>query len=97
MQSLHNLNIERAVLSTLLFGTDQIGEICTLLEPGVFFAAQHQRIYEAIRELHNSDHPIDEVFVQKKLNFDPQYEEVLLDILAASPLSNALAYCSELL
>ena len=92
------INIERAVLSSLLFNVEVIDTIINILESDDFYLMGHQLIYEAICELHKKDLPIDETFLlkilkQKDSNFK---EEALIEILAANAVTNAEAYSYEL-
>jgi replicative DNA helicase len=96
----HNyvINIERAVLSSLLFNVEVIDTIINILGSDDFYLLDHQLIYEAICELHKKDLPIDETFVlkilkQKDNNFK---EAAIIEILAANAVSNVEAYSHEL-
>lgn len=94
---LYNLNIERAILSSILFEPTIYESIAGEIKPESFYLPAHQHIYKAIEELSNEEMPIDEEFIRKKLSKEKNFNEnVLLEILASSPLSNTYAYLGEL-
>lgn len=94
---LYNLNIERAILSSILFEPSIFDEIAENIRSEYFYMPAHQEIYKAIEALAYENMPIDEEFIRKKLSQQKAFnEENLLDILATSPLSNTIAYINEL-
>lgn len=87
---LHNLNIERAVLSSLLFDPDEA--ILYELQPSDLYLPFHQRFLSACQDLAKQEKPIDEEFVRMELgekNFD---EVAMLDLMAANPISDPRPY-----
>ena len=96
-ENLYNINIERAILSTIIFEPAQYEEIATQLKPKDFYHPFHQHLFVAMGELFRNDYPIDEVFLKEKLIKKNQFDEVaFLDVLSANPLSNAHAYIKEI-
>ncbi|WP_456380940.1 replicative DNA helicase [Hydrogenimonas sp.] len=96
-EHLYNLNIERAVLSTVIFDPQQYEEIAAQLKPEDFYHPFHQYLFEAMEELFRSDQPIDEEFLKEKLIHRNRFDEAaFLDILSANPLSNTHAYIKEI-
>lgn len=96
-EHLYNLNIERAVLSTIIFDPVQYEDIAAQLKPEDFYHPFHQHLFIAMEELFRSDQPIDEEFLREKLTQKNQFDEVaFLDILSANPLSNTNAYIKEI-
>ena len=95
-EHLYNLNIERAVLSTIIFDPAEYEEIASQLKPEDFYHPFHQKLFVAMEELFRADMPIDEEFLREKLTSKKQFDEVaFLDILGANPLSNTQAYIKE--
>jgi replicative DNA helicase len=93
---MYNLDIERAILSTILFDPEEYEEIATKLYPHDFYLPFHQHIFIAMEELHREEKPIDETFIRQALEKKGKFDEVLmLDILQANPLSNTHAYMNE--
>jgi len=96
-EHLYNLNIERAVLSTIIFDPAQYEDIATQLKPEDFYHPFHQYIFLAMEELFRNDQPIDEEFLKEKLTKKNQFDEVaFLDVLSANPISNTSAYIKEI-
>ncbi|BDY12665.1 replicative DNA helicase [Hydrogenimonas cancrithermarum] len=96
-EHLYNLNIERAVLSTIVFDPVQYEEIAAQLKAEDFYHPFHQHLFMAMEELFRADQPIDEEFLREKLSHKHQFDEVaFLDILSANPLSNTHAYIKEI-
>ena len=94
---LYNLNIERSVLSSIIFEPGQFDEINNILKKDDFYHPAHQNIYEAIQTLYINDEPIDEEFIKRELVKAKKFDEnTLLEILATSPISNTKAYIDEL-
>lgn len=92
----NNLNIEKAVLSSILFDYENIFIAKELLLPKDFYYPAYQKIYDAMLKLHNEDMPIDEDFIRKKINSSDVSDNVFLDILSANPISNIKAYVKDI-
>ena len=94
---MYNLNIERAVLSAILFDPQIFEELAAKLKAHDFYLPFHQHVFSAMEELAREDKPIDEEFLKSKLSSSDNYDEVaLLDILASNPISNTDAYLGEI-
>lgn len=93
-QQNYNTNIEKSILSSILFEPQTLQDISEILYVEDFYLPAHQLIYDAMLKLNKQDLPLDEEFLKKKF---PKIDEgVMLDILAANPISNVLAYAKEL-
>lgn len=88
-------NIEKAVLSSILFNPEEFEKINKILKADDFSSSAHQKIYEVMQKLNDEEIPIVEDFISKRLN-NPKLNDVLIDILSANPISNALAYAKEI-
>ncbi|SFV56794.1 Replicative DNA helicase [hydrothermal vent metagenome] len=96
-ENMYNLNIERAVLSAIIFDPQIFEEIASQLQPHDFYLPFHQHLFTAMEELLREDKPIDEEFLKSKLNSTKNYDEVaLLDVMASNPISNTDAYLDEI-
>ncbi len=96
-ENMYNLNIERAVLSAIIFDPQIFEEIASKLVSYDFYLPFHQHLFVAMEELSREDKPIDEEFLKTKLHKSKNYDEVaLLDILASNPISNTDAYLDEI-
>lgn len=90
----YNTNIEKSILSSIFFEPQTLQDISKILHVEDFYLPTHQLIYDAMLKLDKQGLPIDEEFLKKKF---PKIDEVaMLDILAANPISNILAYAKEL-
>jgi len=94
---MYNLNIERAVLSAIIFDPQIFEELAAKLKAHDFYLPFHQHVFAGMEELSREDKPIDEEFLKSKLSSNGNYDEVaLLDILASNPISNTDAYIGEI-
>jgi len=97
MDKLYNLNIERAVLSSIFFEPGIFEEISAELSSESFYLPAHRYIFEAMEELSINELPIDEEFVKKRLTLKNKFDEnVLLDIISSNPIVDTKAYIEEL-
>jgi replicative DNA helicase len=96
-ENLYNLNIERSILSSIIFDPEQFDELANIIKKEDFYLPSHQDIYEAMLLLYGKDEPIDEEFIKKELLRAKKFDEqALLEILATNPISNTKAYVEEL-
>ena len=96
MDNIYSLNIERAVLSSILFDQDIIEDILGVLKPSDFYLPAHQKVFEVMESLNYQDLPIDEDFIRKRVDSKEVSDSVLIEILSANPISNTLAYVKEI-
>jgi len=97
MENMYNLNIERAVLSAIIFDPETYEDIASKLMSHDFYLPFHQHIFTAMEELNREEKPIDEEFLRSKLMSMGKFDEVaMLDLLSANPISNTAAYLSEI-
>ncbi len=94
---LHNLNIERAILSAIIFEPTLYEDVASKLSAEDFYLPDHQVIFESMEELDREEQPIDEEFLKKKLLQKKRYnEDVFIEIISANPISNVSAYVEEI-
>lgn len=96
-ETFYNANIERGILSALVYDAQLIDMIEEEITSELFYIPFHKKVYETICNLQENDKPVSEEFIivdLKKINsFD---EEVFLEILSATPISNINEYIKEL-
>ncbi|MBE0515469.1 DnaB-like helicase N-terminal domain-containing protein [Sulfurimonas sp.] len=95
----YNINIEKSVLSSIIFEPSQFDELSSLLKKDDFYLPAHQDIYAAIHFLTAQDKPIDEEFIAKELRRAKKFDETaMLDILSANPVAplNIFSYVKEI-
>ncbi len=97
MENMYNLNIERAVLSAIIFDPEIYEEVASKLLFNDFYLPFHQHVFMAMEELNREEKPIDEEFLRSKLLAMGKFDEVaMLDLLSANPISNTSAYLGEI-
>jgi len=97
MENMYNLNIERAVLSAVIFDPETYEEIAAKLKPHDFYLPFHQHVFAAMEELSVEEKPLDDEFLRSKLNSMGKFDEVaMLDLLSANPITNTAAYLKEI-
>lgn len=95
---LYNLDVERAILSALLFDGSLMEELSLKVKSSDFYLPAHAHMFKAMTELSENNKPIDETFVKNILLKSNDYDELaLLDVMAANPISNAEAYIETFL
>lgn len=97
MENMYNLNIERAVLSAVIFDPETYEEIAAKLKPHDFYLPFHQHVFTAMEELSVEEKPLDDEFLRGKLTSMGKFDEVaMLDLLSANPITNTAAYLKEI-
>ena len=97
MDNLHNINIERSILSSILFNPASFEDVAASLKPRDFYLPAHKYIFEAMETCEQEDLPIDEEFIKKKLKQEERFdEEAMLEILSTNPLPSTKAYIEEI-
>ncbi len=95
--TLYNLNIERAVLSAIVFSPEEFEILSSKLETQDFYLPFHQYVWRTMEELNREDKPIDEDFIKRNLEKKKEFDEVaMLNMLSANPIANPDAYIDEL-
>lgn len=95
--NLYNINIERAVIGSIIFDPEQFEDIHENLNPQDFYLPAHQNIFSAMELLHKKQQPLDEEFIKQELILKKSFDEnALLEILSANPISNTSAYVKEI-
>jgi len=96
---MYNLNIERAVLSSLLFDpySHESETVLSSLSSYDFYLPFHQHFFSSVYQLIKEEKPVDEEFVKSSLASDGKFDEVcFLDVLSANPISNMQAYINAI-
>ena len=94
---LYNLDIERGILSAILFDGKIYEDVAAILKPLDFYLPFHQNIFSAMEELNHKDYPIDEIFLRDHLSKQNKFdEELFLEILSTAPVEAVEAYAKEI-
>ena len=100
-EDFYNIDLERAVLASLMTIEDSLLDVTNILKESDFVAVKHQNIYGAICSLARAGEPYDVVMVLdqlKALNVNTEeYNGYLSDILATSPATkfNLVSYAKR--
>ena len=93
--NLYDLDMERAILSSIIANNDALGEIFDTIKAKDFYLKGHSQIYEAMVECLNSDDPVAIPFLKNKLG-DKYDEALMIDIIGTNSLIDIRRYASEL-
>jgi len=97
LDTLNSVNLEKAVLSSIIFDPGSFETVAERLKPKDFYLPFHRYLFEAMIECEREEKPIDEEFLKKKLNQKNAFDEVaFLEIISSNPLSNTSAYIEEI-
>jgi replicative DNA helicase len=96
MDSVYSINIERAVLSSILFNPEELEDVLGVLKPKDFYLPAHQKIFAVMVKLHDDSMPIDEEFIRKRVNSKDVDDSILIEILSVNPITNTIAYVREI-
>lgn len=85
----YNTNIEKSILSSIIFEPSLFDELGFLLKKDDFYLPAHQDIYSAIVLLVSKEKPIDEEFIANELKRAKRFDEAaMLEVLSANPLTS---------
>jgi len=93
MSELYDLNLERSLLSSIVF--DNETKALHDLRASDFYLPFHGYVFDACLALYRKEYPIDESFLQKELK-DKFDEVAMVEILAANPISNPTPYIKQI-
>lgn len=95
IQNLYDLDMERGVLSAILFNEDGLSEIYDIIHAEDFYLKGHFDIFLAMIECLNHDDPIDMAFVKKRLGtkFD---DSVFSAVISTNSILDIKKYALEL-
>jgi replicative DNA helicase len=95
---LHNKNIEKAILSSIIYNPSFLDELSMQLNNDMYFYdSNHKKIYTTMLDLYQKSEPIDEEFISKYLQSDDKFDDnSIIEILAISPHVDINGYVKEL-
>lgn len=98
MENMYSLNVERALLSAIIFDPEIYEDLAFKLKPHDFYLPFHQYVFTAMGELHQAHKPIEEEFIRTEIVASGKFDEVaMLDLLSAYPISNYAAYLETII
>jgi len=93
--NLYDLDLERAILSAILYDEESYSKISFLISENDFYLAGHREIYKAIKSCINNDEPITEAFIKKYLGKEYN-EQILADVVSTGSIVDIEKYANEL-
>lgn len=90
--SVYQVNIERAILSSVFFEYEAIELMSEKIKPIMFYLPAHQELFRVFLELYKEDMPIDEEMVRIRADKKKVDESILIEILTANPITNIKVY-----
>lgn len=94
---LYNLNVERAILSSIIFEPDIYEDLASKLNSNDFFDRFHQNLYIALGELFTAGKPISDDFIDIQMKKNNTYNvNAMLGVISSNPVSNYEAYTEEI-
>ncbi len=97
VDTLNSVNLEKAVLSSIIYDPATFESVAERLNPKDFYLPFHRYLFEAMIECEKEEKPIDEEFLRKKLNQKNRFdEEAFIEVISSNPLSNTSAYIEEI-
>lgn len=85
----YNTNIEKTLLSSIIYDPKLLDEVKLLIDKSDF-SAPYRDIYVAILHLDDAQKPIDEHFIAKELERQRKFNpDLLTDVMIANPLSSS--------
>jgi replicative DNA helicase len=97
LQNLSNIDIEKAILSSIIYDAKLYEEIAAALKPNDFYHPFHINVFKAMEKLYKNDKPIDEYFLKEYLEHKKQFNENdFLEILSTNAIINTSAYIAQI-
>jgi replicative DNA helicase len=94
----NTINIERAVLSTILYENDRFEYFDKELQEDIFFYEDHRLIYNAMKILYKKEYPIDEMSILNEVEEEKRtnIEISIVEVMSQNALTNVMGYIVEL-
>ena len=90
---LYNIDIERGLLSSILFDGTLLDDIKNILEEKDFYILFHQIVYQTIKKLLKEKDFIDEFILKDELIKRKKFDEALFfDLISTTPMENIKEY-----
>ncbi|MFA6685499.1 MAG: DnaB-like helicase N-terminal domain-containing protein, partial [Arcobacteraceae bacterium] len=93
--SVSNLNIEKAILGTILFDPNLFSDVFGILSVDNFTHNEYKKIFATMQDLEKHNIPIDDEMIKRKSS-QAIDENVLVELLGVNPVSNIVEYAKEL-
>lgn len=91
------VSIEKSILGSFLYDPLLIEEYIGVVTPKDFYLIAHQHIFKTMINLYNENIPIDEDFLRKRISKNDVPDNIFIEILSTTPITNIAAYIDEVL
>lgn len=92
-QQINISNIEKMVLSSIIFDLDNFYYANKVLKPGDFYVPVYQKVFEAMKTLEDQELPLDEEFI---IQVSKISQDIVADIMLSNPISDIKAYVGKI-
>ena len=97
MEKLYNIDLERAVISTILMYPENIEIVIGIIDENDFYFSYYKEVFKAIKEIYEENGVIDEILLKDKLiKRDVFNEEYFMEIISTAPVSSVEVYAKEI-
>ena len=95
MHNLYDLDMERAILASIIYSADNLSEIFDIISPFDFYLRAHGDVYDAMVKCLNENLPVETGFLKTKLGskFD---ENVMSEIIGTNSILDVKKYAAEI-
>ena len=95
MHNLYDLDMERAILASIIYSADNLSEIFDIISPFDFYLRAHGDVYDAMVKCLNENLPVETGFLKTKLGskFD---ENVMSEIIGTNSILDVKKYANEI-
>lgn len=98
MDELYNLNIERVVLSSLLYRGDDEYMPELQVSSEVMYEPMHKLFLDTAKALKRDGKPLDEEFMMRGMSGDPKFHsDIFIEIISSAGVTNVEHYIKELI
>ncbi|MFK5976905.1 MAG: AAA family ATPase [Sulfurovum sp.] len=95
--TLFNLNVEKALLSSMMFNPETFEDISLKIDSKVFFYKFHRDLFEVFESLNRDETPFDDEFVEIELRKKGTFNQNdLIEVISANPITNTAPYIKQI-
>ena len=92
-KKLFNPDMERSIISLIIFENDLYDNVAEILNSSDFFVSSYSNIFSIMGELREKGRPLDESFILPQLlKIDKNAETTIIEVLSSIPVSNYEPY-----
>jgi hypothetical protein len=96
MERLSNLDIERGILSAILFDAE-FEKVKNILDKKDFYLPFHRDLFEAMGVLNDKNYPIDEIMLREELTKHNKFDEALMsEVITMAPIEMIEVYAATI-